>query len=281
MTITPQHTDTIAPFNFHLEEVPFYKPLDLADNSPFSESPLYVPGACALSGHGVDGVQRDYSLAADDIVVSLILLCMMLAVVLVSNSWRYLSTAAAEFFYPHEHNNIYDIQTSDSSLHGGLSLLLLAGLSQGLLLYMLLGDELSDYMLQVGLPSEYDCRSAAAALCLGVSLAGWVLQIAAYAVADSIFFTPRQRQVWREGVRLMALLQSLLMLLLVCAGVFMAVSSRYVLICSLLAIGVVKTLLLIKAKRTFFDTWAGLLHIILYFCTLEIAPIVILISILT
>lgn len=208
----------------------------------------------------VVGIERAQSIGETDGVGLLLIVCFLLLTGIVSRSWKYLQRASQDFFYPTDHNNIYDDSTPDNRLHGGLALLLLVGISIGLLCYALMPA----IALWVWLAAAIGCEAG---------------KVGIYAFVNTTFFTPTQRFTWRGGYRLLILLQSVLLSLIACAAIYFGVQQQWVVIAAVLAVGVVKILLLYKTIATFFPGNSQLLHLILYFCTLEIAPIAALLAI--
>lgn len=248
-------------------------PIDLADATLLREAPWYVEGASTLTANGIEGQARAPQLATDDALVGVLLVALLLAVEIVVRSWRYLQHAVADFFYPREHVNIYDERTQDSQLWAGLPLLLFFALVAGSLLYVLLGSPLAALMpVQV---AEWSTELALLALVLGAGVV-LMLRVGVYALVNGVFFDARERQVWRQGMRLLILLESVLLGMSSVVSVFVPEVQREAVGGAVLAIGLVKLLVLIKSHRTFFNRSGGWMHIILYFCTLEMAPLLVL-----
>lgn len=248
-------------------------PIDLADATLLREAPWYVEGAGTLTANGIEGEPLPSQLAADDGLVACLLVALVLGVEIVVRSWRYLQHAVADFFYPREHANIYDERTQDSQLWAGVPLLLFFALTGGALLYALQGATLVALM-----PAQLaGWGTAIALLTLVLGAAGvLMLKVGVYALVNGVFFSTRERQLWRQGLRLLILLESLLLGVATVAAVFVPDVQREAVGGAVLAIGLVKILVLIKSHLTFFQQAGGWMHIILYFCTLEIAPLLVL-----
>lgn len=248
-------------------------PIDLADATLLREAPWYVVGAGTLTANGIEGEPQPSLPTADDGLVGCLLLALLLGVEIVVHSWRYLQHAVADFFYPREHVNIYDERTQDSQLWAGLPLLLFFTLVVGSLSYVYEGATLVAL-----LPSQVAEWSHAIALLAFVLVAAVVLmlRVGVYALVNSVFFEDRVRHVWRQGMRLLILLESIMLGAAAVVAVFAPVLQKEAAVGAVLAIGLVKILVLIKSHRTFFSRAGGWMHIILYFCTLEMAPLLVL-----
>lgn len=268
---------TDSTYNFHLEETLVLQPLNLTEPQMLREAPWYMEGADHLSPRAISGTPLPYTIAGDDALVIVLLLTVLTGLRLVTSSWQYMSHALMEFFAPTRHQNIYDVQTSDSVLHGGVTLLLFASLAEGGALYTLLHHF---SLIGTVLPSELN-TNLLLMCCIAGSLGLWILKIVCYGLVNPIFFEAGVRREWREGQRLLALLSGTLMCALALTSASMEAGSPHLLWGLILAVGVVKCLTLIKAEHTFFPGLPNLLHLILYFCTLELAPLALLTAILT
>jgi len=75
--------------------------------------------------------------------------------------------------------------------------------------------------------------------------------------------------------------ESMFSLVLALAVVYLPVPHEEVLILSLSLVLFVKLLLLFKTYQIFFPKMYGTLHLIVYFCTLELIPLLVLLQVLT
>lgn len=246
-------------FNFHLEETNLLPAVTLTDDPVLSEAPWYVPGAHTITVNGIDPIPLPYSLRHDDGVGATAFLAVVSLFIIFGNSWRYLHNAVSDFFYPRDHANIYEEHTPDTYMSGGILLWLLATLSLGLAAY------------------AFQSHHTPTALAISLTAAGvaWILKIAAYATANYAFFEDRQRATWRKGFKFLTLLESMALLAVSSMVIYLGTSPTIAFVISLLALGLIKILLLIKTQQTFGEACTSPLHLFLYFCTLEFAPLVI------
>ena len=101
-----------------------------------------------------------------------------------------------------------------------------------------------------------------------------------YRFVHSIFFSKVQRRRWREDYTFLFTVESLLSFPLLLLIVYLHVSLDIALFSALTVLLFVKILLLFKCFSTFFGKLYGILHLFVYFCTLETAPLVVLWTIL-
>lgn len=97
-----------------------------------------------------------------------------------------------------------------------------------------------------------------------------------YGFVHSIFFSKVQRRYWREDYAFLFTIESLLLFPLLLLLVYLHISLEIALYSALAVLLFVKILLLFKCFSTFFGKMYGLLHLFVYFCTLEAAPLVVL-----
>ena len=97
-----------------------------------------------------------------------------------------------------------------------------------------------------------------------------------YGFVHSIFFSKVQRRRWREDYAFLFTIESLLLFPLLLLIVYFHISLEIVLYSALAVLLFVKILLLFKCFSTFFGKMYGTLHLFVYFCTLEAAPLVVL-----
>lgn len=218
------------------------------------DSLLALQHPAAPSGDVV-GTLRPSEVREQDGVGLLTVVSFLLLTDVLCRSWKYLKRSVTDFFYPTDHNNMYDDNTPDNHLHAGLSLAAMWAATHSLACYYFYPD----------LPLY---------LWFGGALAAVVLKVGVYGFVNFTYFAPQARYHWRAGYKLLCLLQSVLVGSAAIAGIYGAMALEHVGLAMVLAVGVVKILLLIKTLRTFFKSSFQVLHFILYFCTLEIAPVV-------
>lgn len=253
--------ETDSTFNFNLEETSVLDTIHLTETNSLSEaawSPDSIPSR--LTFEGIEGTPLPYSTRTDEALSMSLFVALLLGLTIIGSSWRYLTTAASDFFYPRDHANIYEEHTPDSQLQGGFILWLLATLSLSSIVYLFMPEHtLLSY-----------------AIALGGSAINWTARVVAYFLINFTFFETHPRHTWRKGYRLLLLLESILLWLIALVATLHGMSTQTMLILTLLAVGVVKTLFIIKTASTFFKGATNPLHIILYFCTIEITPSLIL-----
>lgn len=214
---------------------------------------------------GEAGTPRPYSLRHDDMILSTLLLSIFLMMWIVLSSWRFLRGTIKDFFRHRRRANFFT-DRADTVLQGRWYTLLQTSFLQSILSF--------EYVRQFH-PEVFDSCSPYTLLGghLLLHLSYYLLTILLYRWVNSTFFSPTARQQWANqwfvSVLTLGIALSPFTLLLV----FFALPPQPMVLSYILLIVLVKSLLFYKTKGIFFSSLLGNLHIILYFCTLEVAPL--------
>ena len=108
-----------------------------------------------------------------------------------------------------------------------------------------------------------------------------LLKRLAISFVNWIFFRPEEIFTWQRAYTFLVMAESLLFLLLAMIVVYLPVSLNVVRIMALVLVSFIKIILLFKTYQIFFPKIYGTLHLIVYFCTLELMPLLVLLQVLT
>lgn len=217
---------------------------------------------------GIAGDPIPYLFRNDNFVTITLLISFFLVVWVISCSRYFLSKQVKDFFHERKRGNLFDERTR-SELRGQIYLVFQTCFILGLLFFDFTQERQTEVFNQV---SPYKI--------LGMSVAifalYYLLKCGTYAFVNSIFFDRSQNERWNEAYMLsiLALGIALLPVTLLVVYFDLGFYELTILFFSILALD--KTLLLYKCSRIFFTYPWGALHLFLYFCTLEIAPLFIL-----
>ncbi|MBD5185105.1 MAG: DUF4271 domain-containing protein [Bacteroides sp.] len=179
----------------------------------------------------------------------------------------FLKTFANDLWSVRRRGNVFDDHTvSETRIMG--SLLLLACVCEGILAFG---------AVSAGLPAGSSMSIFPAIMtAVGVAVGYYVWQLAAYSITGYTFAAKSVRRQWLKGFNasqallglglvipaVMALFNPALSVTLAIIGAALYATARIIFIC--------------KGFRLFYDNFGSLLYFILYLCTLEITPVVIL-----
>ena len=215
---------------------------------------------------GIAGEPLPYRFRTDDCVTATVLLCFFLAVWVVARSFRFLQQEIKDFFYIREYRSLF---SDDVELRGKLFLVCQACFVVGLLFFAYTQEAMPDVFNRI---PPYVMLLANAA----VGLAYFVVKQVLYAVVNWIFFTKEQSAKWTEAYLLCLLAVGTALFPVVLLVVYFDLSLHATFIISMVVISIVKLLLFYKCHGIFFRYGWGWLHLFLYFCTLELLPMLVL-----
>ncbi len=234
----------------------------------YSRNALWQTEEVAYARQGMAGDPLPHRFRNDDLITGALLLSFFLIAWILTSSRRYITASAKNFFYPRERDNMFAGE-GDSELRGAPLFVVLVSFLLGILFIDYARDFLPEVCAQI---SPYKLLAVA----VGVIAAFFVGKTALYKAVNSIFFERWKCEQWRQDYRMSILTMTVLLLPLVSLVVFFDLDYALMRPTFLAVLLAVETLLLYRCRRIFFDTPGGYVHLFLYFCTLEMAPLLIL-----
>lgn len=227
----------------------------------FSSDTLYSEQLAGRSG--VAGDPIPYTIRGDDFFTALLLFCLMLFIVSVAHSQRFIIRQLRDFFYLH-HNDTNIRETSDE-LHFQLFLVLLNCLLLSIASY----QYVHDYIDTTFVVTDYQM--------LGIFLGSFILYYLAkgflYAVVNSVFFKYSLNKHWLKQLLFLTATESVLLFPVVMLIVYFDLSLEKAVYYFVFTLILIKILTIYKSWSIFFRQNGAFLQIFLYFCTLEIVPL--------
>lgn len=214
---------------------------------------------------GYFGTPVAYEFRNDDYVTSLLLASFFVMAWVIAASWKFLRGQMRDFFYIRERPNLFT-EREDTVLRGGTYLVVQTCFLISLLFFTISGDYLPDVFERV---SPYIMLGAATLL----ASVYYALKFGLYSLVNHTFYSPAKCKLWHDTYLTSILITGCGLLPIVLQVVFFDLPSHYAALECVLLLSVIKILLLYKCYRIFFGTWLGSVHIILYFCALEIIPL--------
>ena len=215
---------------------------------------------------GFSGIPRAYQLWRDDWVVLFVLMCFVLLAIIQKRVRKQLFSEAKEFFFPTKNISKKEKRDSNFELLIPLVLTLILSTMGGLGVFMFTQKGLHLFLGQI---SPY--------MLIGIYVGIWMLYFILKNLLSSfvnwIFFDKQKRALWRKSYFFLFSVETLLFFFATISTIFLNLSSTIPL-WIILTIGlVIKFLHLYKTFLIFFPKFYGTLHLIVYFCTLEIIPL--------
>lgn len=237
------------------------------DDSTWTAVPPLHEVARSYGGR-VAGESLPFCFRNDDVITGLLLLLLFVSTFIVSHGWNYLVSATGDFFQGKRHDTIFDTQ-DEKALHGGSILVLQTTVCMGLLAFGFLDDF---YPQRLQADSPYVLLGCD----IGVCIIWMALRLGLFHLVNSILFEREACRAWMSGMWLIVMASGLLLLPFTLLAIYFDLSLSTQQSVLVLIGGVCEILLIYKSYITFFRHKGGSLHLILYLCTLEIIPLLLL-----
>ncbi len=230
----------------------------------FSRDTLFHP---ELPGgrYGVAGDPVPYSVHSDNTITLLLLVIFIMAVILLSGARNFLARQAKTFLYGH-YDGGADITETGSEVRFQLFFVLLTSLLLSLFFYFYTLQYYGDTFI---LRSQYYLIT----IYLAMSTAYFLLKAACYTIVNNVFFDGKRNQQWLKSLLFIITLEGMLSFPLIILWAYFGLSTQTVAIYFTGVLVIVKILTFYKTYVIFFRRNVVKLQIFLYFCTLEIVPL--------
>ena len=213
---------------------------------------------------GMPGEPLPYLFRSDWVITCILCLCTLVLVLVVSKGKKHLYQQLNHFFLNRERNSMFDeVATMDVRYRGGL--VVHACLMLGFCVYCYLAHE------EPFLFHQYDCGLLLGFLTvcfMGYVLLKWMV----YGFVNWVFFQKDRNKRWIAAFFNLFIWLGILLLPVVLLMVYFDISTQIILYIAGILVVFAKIALFWKCFCNFFEKFYGALHLILYFCALEIIP---------
>ncbi|MBO4839988.1 MAG: DUF4271 domain-containing protein [Bacteroidaceae bacterium] len=217
---------------------------------------------------GFEGILRPYQLWRDDWVTLFVVVCFVLLVLAQKKIRSYVVTQAKEFFFPSKNITRKEKVNNNSERFIPLLLMLIISIMGGLGVYMYTQ---SLQHLFLGQKSPY--------LMIGIYTGIWVAYFILKKILSSfvnwIFFDKKKIGIWKKSNFFLFSVETLLIFPIIIITIYLNLPPYIPLWITLIIALLIKILHLYKTFLIFFPKIYGTLHLIVYFCTLEIMPLLV------
>ena len=230
----------------------------------FSKDSLFHP---ELPGgnFGISGDPLPYSIRNDNVITSILLIFFVLTIIAYANTHKFVIRQLKTFFYM-PHDGVGEIPESGSELRFQLFLVLLSTVMLSLLYYLytihLNGD---NFILR----SQYHLIAIYMVMMIGYFVISWIL----YSVVNSVFFDGKRNKHWMKIKLFISSMEGIVMFPAVLLQAYFNMSEQNVIIYVVIVLFFVKLWSFFKCYVVFFRRNVFELQIILYFCALEMVPL--------
>ena len=230
----------------------------------FSKDSMFHP---ELPGgrYGVVGDPVPYTVHGDNIITALLLGCFIMAVLAFTNARGFIVRQAKNFFYA-QREGFTEVSETANELRFQAFLVVLTCLLVSLLYYFYTVTYVGDTFV---LQSDYHLI----AIYLGIAVGYYVLKMLLYTTVNLVFFDGKRNVQWLKSFLFITSVEGVLIFPAVMLLAYFDVSVEMVLKYLVIVLVVVKLLTIYKCFLIFFRQNVVKLQIILYFCTLEMIPL--------
>ena len=215
---------------------------------------------------GVAGDAVPYTMRGDDVIVCLLLLCFITTIGVFAHSRHSIFHQLKEFFY------VSRVEHNDSSVPGTIPLVIL-----NLQTSLLLGLTYYFYTIHyVGETYLLDTPYELIAAYFGVFAAYFFAKPFLYRVVNAVFFDGKKNRQWSWQLSFIAAIEGVAFVPVVIAQAYLGLSLQSAVYYFIFILVLAKLMVFYKCWVIFFRQNNFFLQIILYLCTLEIIPLLIL-----
>ena len=231
----------------------------------FFKTDTLLPAGRPAGAFGVAGDPVPQTMRADSVVTTVLLLCLIFGLTAVSRSRRFIARQAKSFFRA-PRDEAAGVTETTGEIHFQLFLVLQACLLLALLQYSYTREHIATVFR---LDSPYQLM----AVFMAVFAAYFALKGLLYAAVNAVFFSRRGNRLWLKSLLFITSAEGVAVFPAAVLHVYFGLPLQSVGWYLAFVLAAVKLLTFYKCLIIFFRRPGGFLQIILYFCTLEMAPL--------
>ncbi len=215
--------------------------------------------------YGIAGDPIPYTVRGDNLLTSLLLICFIFLVISISNARNFITKQAKNiFFIPRNNNNISETSAEfrfQFTLVVVTCLVLAISTYQYTIFYVSDTFVVSNNLTLIG-------------IFFAVFLAYFLLKVLFYNIVNTIFFEPQLNRQWQKKYLFIIAAEGVLIFPAMMLLVYFDLSPKKAVYYFIFILFLLKILTIYNYWNIFFSQKGGFLQTFLYFCTLEIVPLV-------
>lgn len=216
--------------------------------------------------YGVAGDPKPYSIGSDDVISALLIACFVFSLIAISRSLSFIARQAKDFFFVRHSENTTALTETTSELRIQILFVLQTCLMLALITFF--------YTLElVGSMFFLKAQYHLVAIFTGCFIGYYLLKALLYEIVNSVFFNKKQNEQWFKSQLFITAMSGIVLLPVVLLQCYFHLSLQTALICVAVLLILVKISAFYKCFVIFFRQYSLSLQIILYFCTLEVVPL--------
>lgn len=256
--------DTLKTFGVQIKKRKRLSEMDYRDlDMNYSKDTLYQ--ANISMGHkGVLGDPAPYSVSSDNTIMGLLIGSFILAMIALAQSWNFLVRQVKHFFYMPR--NVANITETANEIRFQMFLVFVTALLISILYYFYSTHFMSgEYIMESQL--------AVIGIYLGIVTAYFTAKAILYSIVNGVFFNSKNNEQWWKTFLFLQSIEGVLLFPIVLLQVYLDISTLITLIYTISVLVFVKILTFYKCYAIFFKRIERFLQFILYFCALEVIPV--------
>ena len=235
------------------------------EDTMFGDSVYYHP-ELPYRSRGIVAEPEPYLLRNDDWITAILLFCFFVMLNIFSKSRKYIVQQFSDFFFMHTEKSSFFDEEAGREKREALFLLFQTSLLVGLFFFDFTQES---YDMSMWAVSSHLLLGSYVVVCLCF----FGLKHILYQFVNWIFFDKQQRRMWAKAYYFLLSAEGVLFFPLAMLTVYFNLSLENTALVFLFLLFGVKILLLYKYYTIFFSKIYGLLHLIVYFCGLEMLPL--------
>ena len=232
----------------------------------FSKDSLLIEETHA-GRYGIAGDPLPYSLRTDDIITSILIAGILLLMLSIKRTLRFFSFQMKHFFRTMRENSALE-RESASQLRYLVFMELHTAVILSLVFYFYAKEKISETYITL---SEYTLMGCF----LGVVMLLIGFEHSLQTVVNNIFFSATEQRQWKTAKMMLMASMGILLTPMLLLLAYFGLSVNDTLLYTVFVVLFVKILLFYKCFKIFFKKKSAFLQIFLYFCTLEINPMLV------
>lgn len=209
-----------------------------------------------------------YRLSNDDYVTGVLLLSFFMVVSFIARNIHMIAEKLKNFFYSRQQDDELSGR-ANPEIRGQVFLVLETCLTIAILFFIYTQVNLTEVFNQV---SPYILLGVDTA----ISIVYFVFKIVLYKFVNWVFFDRTQNKRWMDAYLLVVMMMGVSLFIVALLVVYFGLQFKTLVIVVALLISIFKIMLLVKCKQIIFTYKFPYVHLILYFCALEILPVLLL-----
>ncbi len=262
--------DSFALYRAHLDSAQSAEPADVhryLHDSFFERDSVYRTEV-STPGYGVAGDPVPYMLRSDNMITLLLLLCFVVFSVSLARSKHFITRQLKNFFYTSHSDDDDAISETSGELRFQLFLVLVGCLLIALAGYLFVTDRIAQTFV---LANDFQLVALLFAAMIGYYGAKSLL----LTVVNNVFFGSKKNIQYIKDSLFLGATMSVLLFPVVMLMIYFDLSVQNAIYFFGIVLIMVKILTFYKAWAIFFRQKGGVLQTFLYFCTLEVTPLLV------